>query len=105
MAEKPKIEVPIFTPVQLQAAIAAGLTLSSPESEAVLPVKLAGGVLILHQLLLALGSGKLGIVPVIPKKDPKAPNPPAKPPGTPNSKKKRKPKKRAVKAAIRAVKK
>lgn len=92
MAEENKVP---FTSEQLTAAIAAGLALSNPESESVVPVKFAGGVLILHQLLLALGSGRLGIVPVTPPKDPKEPNPPGKPAGTPAPKRKRAPKKRA----------
>jgi len=100
MTKKDEAPKPIpqpFTSEQLAAAIAAGLALSNPESEQLLPVKLAAGVLILHQLMLSMGSGQIGIVPVKPKEDPKKPNPPGKPPGTPNSKKKPAPKKRASK--------
>jgi hypothetical protein len=63
MEEEPKLQ-PSFTSAQLTAAIAAGLELSNPESDAVISVKFAGGVLILREILLSMASGKLGIVPI-----------------------------------------
>lgn len=78
-----------YTKGQVQAAVAAGLAMTNPESQQPVPMCFAAGALILHQLLLSVGNGSLALVPTAPPKDPKAPNPPAKPPGTPNSKKKK----------------
>ncbi len=48
-----------MTKEQVQVAIAAGLALTNPESEAPIPMKHASGAVILHQLLLAIGSGQV----------------------------------------------
>lgn len=77
-----------YTKEQVQAAVAAGLAMTNPESQQPVPMCFAAGALILHQLLLSVGNGSLALVNTAPPKDPKAPNPPAKPPGTPNSEKK-----------------
>ena len=89
-----------YTKEQVQAAVAAGLAMTNPESQQPVPMCFAAGALILHQLLLNIGNGSFVINHAVPPKDPKAPNPPAKPPGTPNSKKKKAKSKR-----LRAIKK
>lgn len=48
-----------MTKEQVQAAIGAGLAMTSPESDVPVPMKFASGAVILHQLLLALGSGQI----------------------------------------------
>jgi len=66
-----------MTKEQVQVAVGAGLALTNPESDLLIPVKHAGGVVILHQLLLGIGSGQLVITvaaqPEAPK--PEAPKP------------------------------
>jgi hypothetical protein len=47
---------------QLKAAINSGLVITDPASEVAVPLKHAGGVLILHQVLLAVAKGELTIV-------------------------------------------
>ena len=44
---------------QVQAGLAAGLELTNPDSEALVPMKHAAGATILHQLLLAIASGQV----------------------------------------------
>lgn len=52
-----------LTQKQFNAALTSGLFLSDPEkSETMVPVKLAGGTLILNELLKAISVGKLQVV-------------------------------------------
>jgi len=52
-----------LTQNQFNAALASGLFISDPEkSEVLIPVKLAGGVLILNELLHAINAGRLQVV-------------------------------------------
>lgn len=67
-----------MTKEQVQAAIAAGLALTSPESETSIPMKHASGAVILHQLLLAIGSGQVRLESADPNADPKAAPKPAR---------------------------
>lgn len=46
---------------QMTAAINSGLVITDPASEIAVPLKHAGGVLILHQVLLAVAKGELTI--------------------------------------------
>jgi len=43
---------------QVQAALAAGIALTNPESETAIPMKHAAGAVILHQVLLSIASGQ-----------------------------------------------
>ena len=56
-----------MTKKQVQAAIAAGLSLTSPESESLVTMKHASGAVILHQLLLAIGSGQVRLESTAPE--------------------------------------
>lgn len=73
-----------MTKEQVQAAIAAGLAITNPESEILLPMKHASGAVILHQLLLAIGSGQVQL------NSAEQPPAPGKPPGKPGKKTPRK---------------
>ena len=64
-----------MTKEQVQVAIAAGLALTNPESEAPIPMKHASGAVILHQLLLAIGSGQVRLESATPDQPPKPPKP------------------------------
>ncbi len=71
-----------MTKEQVQAGIAAGLALTGPESETSIPMKHASGAVILHQLLLAIGSGQVRLetgAPDAPAKVEKKPASPRKP--------------------------
>ena len=48
-----------FTLEQVNAAIAAGLSMTNEESDVPVPMKFAAGAVILHQLLLGIASGQL----------------------------------------------
>lgn len=65
-----------MTKEQVNTAIAAGLALTNPESEAPIPMKHASGAVILHQLLIAIASGQVQLSAV----DPNAKAPPPPPP-------------------------
>jgi len=51
-----------LTKEQVQSALAAGLALTNTESETPVPMKHASGALILHQLLIAIGSGQVQLL-------------------------------------------
>lgn len=81
-----------MTKEQVQAALAAGLALTNPESEVSVPMKHAAGATILHQLLLAIASGQVQLNsanPNQPPADPKAKTPRKKAPRKKVSKKKK----------------
>lgn len=48
-----------MTNEQVQVALAAGLALTNPDGDTVVAMKYAAGATILHQLLLAIGSGQV----------------------------------------------
>lgn len=54
-----------LTKEQLNAGVNAGLAITSPDSEMMVPVKHAAGIMVLHQLLIGIASGqvKLEAVP------------------------------------------
>ena len=63
-----------LTQQQLEVAVAAGLTLTNPESDTPVPIKFHGGVAILHQILIGISSGQLLLRAVEqPKTSPKPP--------------------------------
>lgn len=62
-----------ITQEQMQAAVTAGLVMSDPKSELMVPLKHAGGMLILHQVLASIAQGEL-IISQAP--DPKDREPP-----------------------------
>ena len=65
-----------MTKEQVQVALAAGLYLTNPEGDTPVAMKYAAGATILHQLLLAIGSGQVQLSGGEPPKDGK--RPPAK---------------------------
>ncbi|KKL16930.1 hypothetical protein LCGC14_2490660 [marine sediment metagenome] len=71
-----------LTKEQVEIALAAGLSLTNPESD-LLEVfrKHAAGVMILRQLLMGIGSGEIALSPAT-QLDPAAP--PGTPPAQPN---------------------
>ena len=62
-----------LTKEQVSAGVSAGLALTNPESELMIPVKHATGVLVLHQLLIGIASGKVRLEAA----SAEAPEPPA----------------------------
>ncbi len=83
-----------LTKEQVETAIGTGLALTNPESDQMIPVKLAAGVLILRQLLIGIGGGQITLAAATVED-------PGTPPATPNkgpaprrgAKKSRKPRK------------
>ncbi len=54
-----------LTKEQVTAGIAAGLALTDPASDVQVPMKFLAGTLVLRELLLMLGGGKLALVPTV----------------------------------------
>ena len=75
-----------ITRQQLEVAVAAGLTLTNPESETLVPIKFTKGVEILHQILIGIGSGQLLLRAV---EQPATATPPKPPVGKRKTRKKR----------------
>lgn len=70
-----------ITKEQVEVGLAAGLALTDPESGINVPIKHAvnGGISILRQLLIAIGSGQLALTPTM-QEAPKTPPPGSKGP-------------------------
>ncbi len=64
-----------LTKQQVEVGIAAGLAITDPESGINVPMKhsVNGGVSVLRQLLLAIGSGQLALTPTMQQDAPPSP--------------------------------
>ena len=59
-----------LTNEQVQVAVAAGLAMTDPDSNAVVPMKHASGAIILRQLLLSVAQGQVSFAPVVQQEQP-----------------------------------
>lgn len=75
-----------MTKEQINAGVAAGLALTNPESDALVPMKHASGAVILHQLLLGIASGQVQLSAVNPNAGKPPPAPPLPQPKSPRKK-------------------
>lgn len=62
-----------LTKEQVTAGIAAGLALTDPASDVKVPMQFCAGTLVLRELLLSLGGGRLALVPTVQAQPPAAP--------------------------------
>jgi hypothetical protein len=68
-----------LTNEQVQVAVAAGLSLTDPDSNAVVAMRHASGAIILRQLLMSVAQGQLAFAPTVQQQ------PPGKPPAPPTA--------------------
>lgn len=59
-----------LTNEQVQVGVAAGLALTDPDGDGVVPMKHASGAIILRQLCLAVAQGQVGFAPLVQQEPP-----------------------------------
>jgi len=76
-----------LTNEQVQVGVAAGLALTDPEGDGVVPMKHASGAIILRQLCLAVAQGQVGFASLVQQElPPGVETPGGAPPPTPVTK-------------------